>query len=113
MPDSPFRFRGVRVVVDTVETAEHDIALYAVPEDTVALIGQSLAALPQSKEDRAVGSFLIREIAGFDVVFIVGREGADIVVTIGRIRPPDPAKPTEVILRNLNLAAIFRGATGL
>lgn len=57
--------------------------------------------------------FLIREIDGFDVVYLVGREQRDLVVTIGRIRPVDPAKPTEEILQNLNLVAIFRGATGL
>lgn len=113
MSDSPFRFRGVRVRVDTVETAELDVILYDVPEKVVERIGHSLAGSVQLATDRAVGSFLIREFEGFDIVFIVGREGAEIVVTIGRIRPVDPENPTEVILRNLNLAAIFRVASGL
>lgn len=113
MSDSPFRFRGLDIVVDTGLAAELDIELYSIPPQAVLNIGRALKAQPQSSDDRAVGNFLIREISGFDVVFIVGREGAQVVVTIGRIRPPDPAAPTEDILKSLNIVAMFRGVTGL
>ena len=113
LSEEPFRFRGVRVVVDTVETAEFDIRLYDVPDATVERIGRSLAKAVQLAGDRAIGNFMIREIDGYDVVFIVGREGQDIVATIGRIRPADPQNPTEEVLRNLSIVAIFRSATGI
>ncbi len=112
MATSPFRHRGVRVVVDTVETAEFDMQIYDIAPEIVDTIGRALVSLPQSTEDRAVGNFLIREIAGFDVVFIIGREDTTVVITIGRIRPPDPANPTELLLKSAGIAAIFRGATG-
>jgi hypothetical protein len=113
MSDTPFRFRGLDIVVDTGLAAELDIELYSISEQVVLSIGRNLKSLPQSANDRAVGNFLIREISGFDVVFIVGREGAQVVVTIGRIRPPDPAAPTEEVLKSLNIVAMFRGVTGL
>ena len=111
--DPPFRFRGVRVLVDTVQAAELDAQLYAIPDTVLAQIARNLKDLPQSVTDRAVGNFLIREIQGYDVVYIVGRDGPDLVITIGRIRLPDPANTTEDLLKSLNLLAIFRGASGL
>jgi hypothetical protein len=83
------------------------------PDDAVAQIAEALRRLPQSVSDRSVGNFLIREIAGFDVVWIVGREAGEVVLTIGRIRPPDPGNPTEEVLHKLNVAAMIRGLTGL
>ena len=113
MQGSPFRYRGVTVVVDTAQSAEFDIRYYSVPGDTVTRIGDAVLRLPQAATDRAVGPFLIREIEAFDVVWMIGREGRDAVITIYRIRPPDPADPTERILQSLNLAAMLRGATGV
>lgn len=113
MSEELFRHRGVHVVVDTTQTADFDIQLYEVPDATVARIVRSLTDAVHVSSDRAVGALLIREMDGFDVVFLVGREEADIVVTIGRIMPVDPENPTEVILRNLNIIAILRGSTGL
>ena len=107
MDEELFRFRGVRVVVDTVQTAEFDIKLYEVPDATVERVVHSLTDAVHLSSDRAVGPLLIREVDGFDVVFILGREEADIVVTIGRIMRADPENPTEVILRNLNIVAIL------
>jgi hypothetical protein len=112
MDDPPFRHRGVQILVDTTETAELDIELYGISPETANAIARTLRALPQSAADRSVGNFLIREVLGFDVVFIVGRAGRDVVITIGRIRPPDTQEPTELLLKYLNIAAIFRGATG-
>lgn len=113
MGQAQFRYRGVKVVLDTAESAELDVLFHQIPEDVLDRIGTSLGRLPQASSDRAVGNFLIREIAGLDVVWMIGREGLDAVITIYRIRPPDPANPTEALLQNLNLAAIFRGATGI
>ena len=62
--DPPFRFRGVRVLVDTVQTAELDAQLYGIPDTVLAQIAQNLKILPNSAADRAVGNFLIREIQG-------------------------------------------------
>ncbi|MCH8465107.1 MAG: hypothetical protein LAT78_00825 [Roseinatronobacter sp.] len=113
MDDPPFRHRGVQILVDTTATAEFDMQIYDIKPETVKDIALSLRALPQSTKDRSVGNFLIREISGFDVAFIVGRAGRDVIITIGRIRPPDTQEPTELLLKYLNIGAIFRGATGL
>jgi hypothetical protein len=113
MAQGPFRFRNVQVVVDTTQTAEFDIALYSVTETELDVIATSLRKHPFLKGDRSVGDFHIRLIAGYDVVYIVGREARDVVVTIGCILPPDPSNPTEVILQKLEVLAIFRGAAGI
>jgi hypothetical protein len=112
MAESPFRFRNIQVHVDMTEAAELDVQLYGISEQSLDLMGHALKSLPQSRSDRSVANFLIREIDGFDVVYIVGRDGRDVVITIGRIRPPDPQDPTEAILKGLDLVAIFRGVTG-
>ena len=100
-------------MLDTVEQAELDLVLHSISEETVAMIGRSLLSAAWLTTDRAVGNFLIREVAGYDVVLIVGREAEQVVITIGRIRPPDPDDPTEDLLRKVGAVAIFRGATGV
>jgi hypothetical protein len=113
MSSDLFRYRGVSIAVDMAETADMDVLLYGLSEKDLKGIHKSLTELVHSPSDRHIGGFSIREVRGYDVVFIVGREKKTVVVTIGRIVPPDPKNPTEQILKLLNIAATFRGATKL
>jgi hypothetical protein len=113
VPRSVIRDRGLKVVVDTTEVAEWDLAGYRLPDSAVERIASRLAAVPHSPEDRVVGDVRVRELEGMDVIFTISREPGLIVVTIGGVRPPDPETPTEGILKALGHIATFRGAIGL
>ena len=113
MAEGLFRHRGVRIVVDTTETAELDIALHSVSEAMLSSIHRSLSTLVVSEKDRSVGPVRIREIAGYDVVFLTAREAGNIVVTIGAIQPPSEDEPLEEVLKKIGIVAMFRGATGV
>ena len=113
MTDSPFRYRGLQVAVDTTETAEFDRELYDITAAAFEAIGTSLARLPHSVDDRLVGDIRIREIDGIDVIFLLSREDATLVATIIGLRPPTPNDPTDAILKRLGTLAILRGASGL
>lgn len=113
MARSPVRHRRVRTVVDAVESADLDMAHYAISEDTLRRIALNLRDHPFSAEDRVVGDIRIREVAGLDVIFIISREESALVITIGGLRPPDPKQPSERILKFLAKLAIFRGASGV
>ncbi|MDU8910586.1 hypothetical protein [Aestuariicoccus sp. MJ-SS9] len=107
------RNRGVRVFVDTTETAELDIALFRVPPDIVEAIARNLSDLPVSPRDRHAGNVRIRELSGFDVAFVLTRDNASLVVTIAVLRPPDPDDPLEENLKRLGLLDMIRGASGM
>lgn len=109
----PFRKRGVKVLVETLEAAEFDIEGYQISEKDVAVVGNSLKTLPISLQDRFAGPVRVRTLKGYDVAFLLTREGHDMVVTIGAVRPFDPQSPLETKLKNLDLVATFRGALGI
>ncbi len=113
MSDSVFRYRGLKVVVDTTEKAEFDIKGYQISDARMERIGARLRESALSRQDRIVGDIRVREMEGYDVVFIVGREGDTLVITIGAVEVSDPDNPIEKILQKLGPVAIFRGATGL
>ncbi|MCF6232125.1 MAG: hypothetical protein L3J36_03335 [Rhodobacteraceae bacterium] len=54
-----------------------------------------------------------RELEGYDVAFIVGRDLDTLVITIGAVEVPDPDNPIEALLQKLGPLAIFRGASGV
>ena len=99
--------------MDTTATAELDVQLHSVTDADLASIHRSLANLVHSNADRSVGPVRIREIAGFDVVFLTTREDGDVVITIGAIQPPSPEDPIEKVLEQMGVMAKFRGAMGL
>lgn len=113
MTESAFRHRGLRVVVDTTEKAEFDIRGYQIGTAMMERIAGRLCAVVFSPEDRVVGDVRVRLLEGYDIIFFVARDRDVIVVTIGGVRVPDKAKPTEGILKSLGLAAILRGASGV
>lgn len=110
---SHFRYRGVEVVVDTTEIAEHDIAGFQISAFDLNAIAENLLSETFSPRDRLVGALRVRELKGYDVIFTVGREERLVVITIGSIRPPDPLEKTEVTLKRLGVLAMLRGASGL
>jgi len=111
--DSAFRYRGLKVVVDTTEKAEFDIAGYQIPDAAMETIASQLRDVSFSLRDRVIGDARVRAIDGYDVVFIIGREDDTVVITIGAVLMPDPANPTEELLKKLGPIAIFRGASGV
>lgn len=83
MPDSSFRKRGLKVVVDTTEQAEFDFALHRISPVDQERIATNLKAMPSSPRDQHVGSVRIREaIAGWDVAFVITPDGHEIVVLV-------------------------------
>jgi len=112
MSDS-FRTRGIGVVADTTEAAEFYIRGYQVSDESLAAIVRSITQVMHSEYDRHVGNVIIREIEGYDVVYIAGRDGDQVVMTVGMVIPPDEDDPTETLLKRLGVMAIFRGATGV
>ena len=110
--DSAFRYRGLKVVVDTTEKAEFDIKGYQIPDATMEAIARQLRDVSFSRRDRVVGDARVREIDNYDIVFIIGREDDTMVITIGAMILPDPVNPTEELLKKLGPIAIFRGALG-
>ncbi len=113
LSDSAFRYRGLKVVIDTTEKAEFDIKGYQISDARLERIGRRLRESALFRADRIIGDIRIRRLEGYDVVFIVGRESDTLVITIGAVEVPDPNNPIEVILQKLGYIAIFRGASGL
>ncbi|MGR3313139.1 hypothetical protein [Roseovarius indicus] len=113
MSDSVFRYRGLKVVVDTTEKAEFDAKSLRLGDKTMERIGRELAETSFSPRDRVVGDVRVREIEGYDVAFVNGREDSRLVITIGRIERPDPDNPLEEVLKKLGPLAILRGASGV
>ncbi|MCK0094286.1 hypothetical protein MWU60_01780 [Yoonia sp. F2084L] len=107
------RHRGIKVIIDTTEVAELEIAGYQITDADLDLITKNLTQSTFSPRDRVVGPVRIRLLKGYDVMFLVGREGANVVITIGSIRPPDPNEPTEDALKRLGILATLRGASGI
>mgnify|MGYP006909078763 CR=1 FL=1 len=111
--ESEFRYRGVKTLVDTTDTAEFDIASIPVSEETLTKIARNLKALPHSPRDRVVGDVRLREVENLDIVFFITRELDAVVVNIGGVVIPDPNNPTEEVLKKLGTMAILRGAVGI
>ena len=101
------------MVVDTTEKAEFDIKGYQIADATMETIASQLRDVSLSRRDRVVGDARVREIDGYDIVFIIGRQDDTMVITIGAVIFPDPRNPTEELLQKLGSIAIFRGALGL
>ncbi|MEM1130779.1 MAG: hypothetical protein AAGH83_09685 [Pseudomonadota bacterium] len=113
MSSNVFRHRGLKVAVDTTEMAEFDIRELTLSDALVENIGRRLRDMAFSKQDRVVGDVRVREMFGYDVAFIVGRQNGTVVITIGAVEVPSPTDPMEVVLARLDLVAMFRGVTGL
>lgn len=113
MDDSAFRYRGLKVVVDTTEKAEFAIKGYQISDARMERIARRLRESAFSSADRIVGDIRVRELEGYEVVFIVGRDRDTLVITIGAVEVPNADNPIEEILQKLGPVAIFRGASGV
>lgn len=113
MAQSVFRQRGIPVVLDTTEVAELDAALYGIGNDVMERIGRNLLKVTHSPRDRPVGEARVRELEGFDVIFMIVSDAMSIRIVIAGLRPPDPEDPTEEYLRKIGLVAKLRGAFGV
>ena len=76
-------------------------------------IGNSLKAVPFSDQDRLAGAVRVRTLLGYEIAFVLTRHDRSLVITIGAIRPPDPAEPLEEKLKRLGVIATIRGAAGI
>ncbi|MDF0602943.1 hypothetical protein P1J78_19545 [Psychromarinibacter sp. C21-152] len=99
--------------MDTTEKAEFEIRGLQIPDSTMERIASRLRDVTFSFEDRVVGAVRVRELEGYEVVFLVGREDQTLVVTIGAVEVPNPDDPVEAVLKRLGPLAILRGASGL
>lgn len=80
---SQFRKRGLRVVVDTTETAEFDFASAQISAAQQEEIATNLKAVPVSQRDKLFGYVRIREILpGWQVAFIIAPDGDELVVLV-------------------------------
>lgn len=113
MRKSVFRYRGIETVVDTMKSAEFDAAGYQIPPATLEKIGANLLAEPSSPRDQPVKAFSVRELFGYDVLFLMTLREGKAVLTIVHIHPVDPNVPLRARLRVLERIATLRSATGL
>jgi len=113
LTESAFRYRGLKVVVDTTEKAEFAIKGYQIGDARMERIARRLRVSAFLQDDRIVGDIRVRELEGYDVAFIVGRDRDTLVITIGAVEVPNPDNPIEELLQKLGSVAIFRGASGV
>lgn len=112
-PDSVFTRRGVPVTVETTEPAELDIKSCEISAEILEKAGRNLKDFPVLLDDVPLGPLNIRMIDNIDVVFTISRNDDAIVVTIVRFWPTPERDMMITVLKGLNLAALFRGATGI
>lgn len=110
MEKSPFRNRGLRVVVDTSAPAEFDAARDQVPETVLKAIAANLKEVPFSDRDQIAKTLRVRQLFNFDVVFYLSRELQDVLVNIVAIRPHRAECPIHRRLRVLRTIATLRSA---
>lgn len=113
MSETAFRHRGLRVVVDTTEKAEFSIRGYQISDAMMERVARQLRESVFLGTARSFGDLWIREIEGYDFVYLIGREQDKLVFTIGAVEPVDPENPIDAILDKLGPLALLRGATGL
>ena len=110
---SNIRHRGIEIHVDTTAMAELDIKGFQLSDQSLDRIARQLKQVPFSQTDRLADGLRIREIDGYDVIYIVSRHRLDVIVTIAGVRLPSATEPTERVLRKLNFLAMVRSALGL
>ncbi|WP_308916820.1 hypothetical protein [Jannaschia sp. LMIT008] len=110
---SYFAKRGLPVRVVTTEQAEFDIAQFGLSERVVEAIGKNLQEVAFSPRDREVAGIRIRELHGYEVMFLTTKVGNAFEVAVGSIRPPDPSDPVDEKLKRLGFLATFRSAFGI
>ena len=98
---SAFRNRGLNVVVDTIKQAEFDFAKLKLTERQQEIIANTLRALPNSKDDRYVGDMRVREIAGYDIAFVIVRDNDEIaIIIVGVERAQELETPLQLVVRS-------------
>ncbi|THF93264.1 MAG: hypothetical protein E8G75_03955 [Sulfitobacter sp. SK025] len=102
----------MKVVVDTTEVAEFDIKGYQINDADLETIAKELRDNALSESNRTVGDIKVREMKGYDVAFIVGRDDDRIIITIGGLELPDREMPMEKVIKGLGYIATVRGAFG-
>jgi len=113
MSDSGFRHRGIEVVVDTTLPAEFDMAGFQLSENFARNLVHRLRTVTFSATDRCHGIVRIREIDGYDVLFVVGREEKTVVITIGGVLIAESRSTTQELMQRANAIATLRGALGI
>lgn len=88
-----YRYRGVETVVDTTKEAEFDYALHRVDKATQEEIARQLKENPRSSRDRMRGDMRLREIAGWDVMFVIASDRRGWVITIAGVDAPAQMEP--------------------
>ena len=109
----PFRYRGIRAVIDTTLPAELQLAGYQVSQSTLDQIDRSLTDVTFSDDDQRYDHYHIRVVKDYDIAFVMSREGALVVITIVAVLPHDPEQPMKKIMQHLGKVATLRSASGL
>ena len=108
-----FRHRGIKVVVDTTDTAEFDIQGYQLTVEFLQAVERNFTSVPFSDNDICEGSLRARTIDDYDFFFIVGRLEGEMVVTIGGIQPHESEAALHKALKIAEKIVVLRGAAGV
>lgn len=108
-----FRHRGIKVFVDTTDTAEFDIQGYQLTDDFLKTIAKNFTSVPFSKDDICEGNLRARIIDGYDFFFIFSRIDDKMVVTIGGVELHESETALRKALKIADRVGILRSATGI
>ncbi|MEM1273754.1 MAG: hypothetical protein AAGF88_08055 [Pseudomonadota bacterium] len=113
MAESEFRFRNLKVVIDITMPAELDAEELKLTEDELNHAAKILKKTPFSGHARIFGDVHVREISGNDYIYVVGRDGAVIAVTLGGIVRHSAKGEIDKLMEKLAIIGIFRSSTGI
>ena len=83
MAASPYRNRGLNVVVDTTRQAEFDFASHQLSPREQEVIGTNLKTVPHSPRDRFFGNIRVREVLkGWEVAFTIALDDNEVVILV-------------------------------
>lgn len=108
-----FRYKGIKTVVDTTDTAQFDIDSYQITEASQKAVEQNFSTVPFSKNDVSNGAVHARTIDGYDYFFIVGQQEDKLVVTIGGVQTHESEDALRKCMKLAEKVGLFRGVSGV
>ena len=108
-----FRHRGIRVFVDTTQTAEFDIKGFQLGEEFLNTVSRMFEQVPMSPQDVTYGQLRSRVVGGYVFYFIVARDADAFVVTLFHVQVFKDETTTERMMKLLETLAKARGLLGI